>query len=349
MGGNALKTCITRRYAAAEFTDLAALVLGALARDFPARRFALLPAYRRKPDFGDMDIVVETAPHSDLCEWAERTWSPAQISCNGGVISFECRQLQIDLISHAPENFETALAYYSWNDLGNFLGRIAHKMGVRYGHDGLSVVFRDGNYQFGERVVCKDTDRILDFLGYDATRWRAGFDTLEDIFAFAASSRFFNPAIFAYENRNHAARTRDRKRATYRAFLEWMETTPNLPAYPWPSTGELGGRRLDEDALARLFAAFPEFQSAYREVMTDFEIWRQAKQLFNGTIVSSLTGLTDRPLGHFMRHLKGQMGQERDFHRWLVQMGKGGVERWLMDEFSSWKTSDTPDIPRKGS
>lgn len=336
MGGNALKNCVTRRYQADEFALLADEVLHALRRDFPDRRAALLPAYRSKADFGDMDVLMETAPVGEIRRWAVDTWNPAEVSANGNVISFECRQLQVDLIGQSPENFDTALAYYSWNDLGNLLGRIAHKMGVRYGHDGLSVVLRDGNHQFAERVVSKDTDRILSFLGYDPARWRAGFDTLEDIFSFAASTPYFNAAIFDYDNRNHTARVRDRKRANYRGFLEWMEGRTDLPNHPWPSTTELGGRRLDAAALDRLFSAFPEFEHEWRAVEADFDAWRQAKLLFNGEVVSGLTGLTDRDLGRFMRHLKEIKEQGPGFHRWLAGAGADGVRRWVESEFSVW-------------
>lgn len=343
MGGNALKNCFTRRYEAGEFISLSNHIMASLQRDFPDRRSALLPAYRMKPDFGDMDIMIETAPAGNLLAWAAETWNPAELVSNGNVISFECRELQIDLIGQEPENFDTALAYYSWNDLGNFLGRIAHKMGVRYGHDGLSVVFRDGNYQFAERVVSKDTDRILGFLGYDAARWREGFNTLEDIFAFAASSPYFNAAIFAYENRNHTARVRDRKRATYRGFLEWMEGCRDLPCYPWPDSAELGGRRLDNEALQRLFTSFPEFEPEYRAVMADFDLWHQAKPLFNGEIVGSLTGLKNQELGLFMRHLKEKTGRGPDFHRWLVEAGQAGVEQWVGDAFGAWQAGTTSE------
>ncbi|MTJ93608.1 MAG: hypothetical protein F8N36_12190 [Desulfovibrio sp.] len=337
MGGNALKNCTTRRYQAEEFAVLASEVLARLQADFPGRRSAVLPAYRAKPDFGDMDILVETAPTGDLRRWAVEVWNPKEVVGNGNVVSFECRELQVDLIGQAPENFDTALAYYSWNDLGNFLGRIAHKMGVRYGHDGLSVVFREGNYQFAERVVSKDTDRILRFLGYDPARWRAGFETLEEIYSFAASTPYFNPAIFAYENRNHIARVRDRKRAVYRGFLDWMETQSGLSAFPWPSTEELGGRRFDDTALARLLEAFPEFESEYLTVMADFATWRQAKDLFNGQVVGEITGLASRELGEFMRELTAERGPV--FHARIVAMGKTGVLDWVRSEFGRWSAS----------
>ena len=210
------------------------------------------------------------------------------------------------------------------------MGRIAHKMGVRYGHDGLSVVFRDGNHQFAERILSKDTDRILTFLDYDAARWRQGFDTLEEIFEFAASTPYFNSAIFAYENRNHTSRVRDRKRAVYRGFLEWQESRSDLPAYPWADTSEIGGRRLDEDALLRIFAAFPEFEPEYASVMAEHELHCQAKQIFNGEIVSELTGLTGHELGHFMRELKTYISGSGDFNHWVADAGRGG------EGLSSW-------------
>lgn len=339
MGGNALKNCTTRRYLADEYATLSKEVLNRLQADFPNRRTTLLPAYKTKADFGDMDILVETSPFGDIRRWVVETWNPKEVVKNGAVISFECRELQVDLIGQAPENFETALAYYAWNDLGNLVGRIAHKMGVKYGHEGLSVVFRDGNHQFAERVVSKDTDRTLRFLGYDASRWREGFDTLEDIYAFASSSPYFNPDIFAYENRNHIARVRDRKRAVYSGFLDWMENQSDLPAYPWPSTDERGGRRLDNAALTRLLDAFPEFGPEYLAVMAEFETWKQSKVLFNGEIVSVVTGLTGRELGEFMRELTADRSPA--FHAHIVRMGEADVVSWVRDSYTRWSGNDS--------
>lgn len=43
----------------------------------------------------------------------------------------------------ANEHFNTSLEYLNWNDLGNLIGRIAHKFGLKYGHKGLLYIIKN--------------------------------------------------------------------------------------------------------------------------------------------------------------------------------------------------------------
>ena len=40
---------------------------------------------------------------------------------------------QIDFIKVGEENWETSKNYFSYNDLGNLMGRLAQRLGVKYG------------------------------------------------------------------------------------------------------------------------------------------------------------------------------------------------------------------------
>lgn len=113
------------------------------------------------------------------------------------------------------EDFQTCRDYYTYNDLGNLIGRVAHKMGMKFGHLGLLYPLRDGDHLIAELVVTRDTRQALEFMGYDFDRWNQGFDQLTDIFEFAASTPYFNPEAFTLENLNHRNRTRNRKRNTF--------------------------------------------------------------------------------------------------------------------------------------
>jgi hypothetical protein len=230
--------------------------------------------------------------------------------------------------------------YFAWNDLGNLMGRVAHKLGFKYGHEGLSMTFRDGDYQYAEVNLSKDPRAIVEFLGYDYDRFAEGFDTVEEIFNFTASTEFFNKDIYLLENRNHTSRTRDRKRKTYSEFLTWIETAELLYSYPWAELKEQGGRTYKQQFMDRAFTFFPAFKAEHDKIQASFELWKSAKANFNGDLVREWTGLTDKKLGEFMKFLRETQievfGKEA-FMLFSAQAGQDGIKKWLMPIFNTYK------------
>ena len=341
MGGNALKQVETRRLTKDEYFVMEVKVVGRLRHDFPNHRVEAVRAYRQKESFGDMDVIFEsTGLTTNMSDYVKRVFNSKQVVKNGDVTSFECDGFQVDLIFTPTEEFETSVNYFAWNDLGNLMGRVAHKMGFKYGHDGLKMVFRDGDYQFAEVVVTRDVKQMAKFLGYDYDRLCDGFDTLQEMFEFAASTPFFNKDIYALENRNHTSRTRDRKRKSYREFLEWIEAAPNLPAYPWADMKEKGGPKYKEEFVKRAREFFVEFGPVYDKTMADFETWKQVKATFNGDLVREWTGLDGKELGNFMKHLRETqmlvMGKEA-WDSMVLAAGQEGMKKWLMPYFEAFK------------
>jgi hypothetical protein len=56
---------------------------------------------------------------------------------------------QVDLISNPAESFEFASRYFSYNDAGNLVGRLAHARYTSLRHDGLYFYHRDTREQAG--------------------------------------------------------------------------------------------------------------------------------------------------------------------------------------------------------
>ena len=331
MGGQAIKNTPVRRYQRAEYEQLKAEVLAQLHADFPARKLAAIPAYRQKESFGDLDILFETTGLMlDLSTYLQERFQTQEIVRNSHVFSFAYQEFQIDLIGSASEDFDISLYYFSWNDLGNIIGRIYHKMGFKYGHDGLHFIFKADNYQFGEVCLSKEIRPILAFADLDAERFLTGFDTLEAIFQYATSSSFFNKDIYLLENRNHASRIRDRKRPTYNALLKWLETQTDLACYPWASVREQGGRQTKTLFLERAFEFFPAFQQQYLTKQQEFAVWQTVREKFNGRLVQVWTGLENQALGQLMQRLKAQgAAQFGDFQQWIYTQDPVEIERWV--------------------
>jgi len=311
MGGNALKTVATARLAADAYFALADRVLARLADAWPQARPHLVRSYAVKPDFGDMDVLVDRAGMpSDVPASLRDLFGCREVVHNGPVWSCDVEGFQVDLLTAPSADYAAAADYFAFNDAGNLMGRVARRMGFKYGHDGLRYVMREGDYVVADLLVSNDMPAVFDFLGYSHADFSTGFDTLEQMFAFVAASPYFDPGAYALEQRNHVARTRDRKRASYRAFLDWSERT-SPPA---------GASSQDDKAahLARADALFPGFATAREAATQALDAKRARRQLFNGERVAALTGLGGAQLGALMARLRtGYPGGGDAFDAWL--------------------------------
>ena len=108
-------------------------------------------------------------------------------------------------------------------------------------------------------VITKVFDKALKFLGFDVERFKQGFHNMNEVFEFVSSSTFFNKDAFLFENRNHKARARDKKRSNYLAALEYFKNKKD---------------RKKQLSLSRMEKEFPNFKAEYqnleRQIKSDF-------------------------------------------------------------------------------
>lgn len=359
MGGNALNGVrATRRYAAHEYHALVPDVLARM-RSIVGdnHRVAVIPAYRAKESYGDMDVLVEmtegtaydfrqavakafgidylVTDGTDVnqleaeadAEVAVRTL--AQLAASGKTYSFAYHELQVDILPCAPEAFEPSLNYFSWNDCGNLLGRVAHAFGFKFGHLGLLYPFKSGDYEFTELVVERDWRRILPAFGWRYEDWAQGFETLEDMFSFIVSTPFFNRDIYLLHNRNAKSRVRDRKRTSYSGFLEWLEQQPEgaLPAFDYSGAKEA--------RLAMMFERLADsgFQEKYDQTAAAFNDWNTARARFNGEFVRELTGQTGKALAGLMTDVRAAMGTSpQEIQAWVLAHSDDELRSFVLEQ-----------------
>lgn len=353
MGGNALASSGATRCS----RDVALHVL----EDFQLRfaqitghlgsavRVEPIAAYRQKTDFGDLDVLVESRvfqsmPPQSVVEALSSTYGVALPWVkNGPVLSVglplpgDGQCLQLDLISTPAAEFDFSLSYFSWNDLGNLVGRVAHKMGLKFGHDGLWLPVRDGTNLHDELLVTRDFGRALSFLGFDAERWQEGFDCLDDIYQFVARGERFNPDIYPLEHRNHTARVRDKKRPVYMGFLRWIEAQPTLHRYLWQQ---------DKSAyLPEVMTAFPGLRVEYDRSLARLAQAKAVRACFNGQVVAEITGLAGKSLGEFMAHFKREQADSMDS---LPLLSAERIRELISVEFQHYEStaaqSPSPDM-----
>ena len=292
MGGKALTNTPTRRIGKAEYTALAADCVLRFKKAFPSAQIEPIRAYFDKPSFGDIDLIVSGEQLG--ADWVKKGIDALgatdfRYEKNAPVVSIGYCDFQVDLIRVKEGAFHYARGYYAWNDLGNFIGKTARGLNLRFGFEGLWKSAYSGNEGLGRVLVSLDFEKSLNFLGYDANQHEKGFQTLEEIWEYATTSQWFDPQLFAPESMNHRSRTRDLKRSNYTGLLEWIDT--HKGSYPESKTAQLD----DQQKLELVFEAFPDFKerwfNLYARQAEILEYRERSRSIFGGDLIGETLNL----------------------------------------------------------
>ena len=274
---------------------------------------SVVTCYRNKADHGDLDLLIQVRPNSDVnwAEYIQNTFKPQAIYSNGGVYSFDYKTFQVDFIPIPEQKWATALVYFSYDPLGNIMGKTFHKFGCSYGWEGLYYKYR--NYRgtnSANILLSNDVRKIFEFGGYDYERYLLGFDTLEDIFKFTINSKYFDTEMFQMENLKSLDKKRNRKRKSYHIFLEYLKENNINTKYPFDEDKDLYIMDIDN--------AFPE--ANLLEQLHDLQIKDEFNQAlaekFNGNIVMQwIPELQGRELGIAIGQFKAKLG---DDYNWMI-------------------------------
>lgn len=327
MGGNIFPDK-TRRYQSAEYFDLADEVLNTASyTDNQWAQYAIIPAYKHKESFGDLDMLYSTTDDLPLdARVFSEMFNTKDVSRNSEVTSIAYKELQIDFIHIPKEHFDYAFAFFSFNDFGNIVSKLFRYFGLRHGHMGLYLVLRDGDNKYGEVLLTLDHHKALEFVGLDPSIFNFGFDTLDQMFDYAVTSPYYSPEWYKLENISSAGRIRDKKRPTYQAFLKYGDS------YVGPRATKVIDKSI---FLELIFNTFPAALPAYTDAMQKLSMQKVVKEKFNGKLVSDVTGLKDKPLGEFMAYLK------RDFlftPSSIVYLSNDQLWQCVGRKFAEWKS-----------
>lgn len=243
MGGNALRQYGVERLTKEQYNE----VLSILTITLPYKT-AVIPSYRSKESFGDCDLLT-TATDDAFEKSLSKDFALLGKKRNGSVTSYALKYgnfppFQFDLIKAREDSYKFNYNYLSYNDLGNLIGRIAAAFGFKFAHDGLYLLAWYSHKgeersvgrvkEYGktndcaehkmEKLFISNFDQALEFLGFDSLRFAQGFNNVDDILDYVASSKYFCKDFFLFENRNHDQRKRDVKRPTYLRALEYFDT-----------------------------------------------------------------------------------------------------------------------------
>lgn len=264
-------------------------------------KFEVCPYLYSKQDFGDMDVIV--IPSVELNIDLLKDWFNTEyVIHNGDTWSLIFEELQIDLIVSNAEEYDFHRAYLGLYDRGNFVGKIAHMLGLKFGHNGLWLPIRfNDSHKLKDIRLTLDVTKAEEFLDI---KHLVNPRTIEDVFDNVIASKYFNPEVFALENNNQVARIRDKKRPSYRTFLEYIKTLPDRDYFPRSTGNKL-------QFLPMIFEAFPDAEVEYKALYAYKEKMDLFKEKFNGDIVSNITGFTGKELGEFMVMFKSKYSVDR--------------------------------------
>jgi hypothetical protein len=271
--------------------------------------------YRSKPDFGDVDIVLSDAALQT--DWPAlrhdivHELGIVQYAAKPNLLSTVFHDFQVDFFLVPAVELDSTWHFLCYNDLGNLLGTIYRRFNLKYGKDGLFYVFRrpSGNYR-RDLLLSRDWRSILSFLDLKYERWDEGFETLEEMFAWVISCKYFTVRPFLERSARTAARVQER--TTIQRFLAYLEENQITKAYPFVEDRA--------DYLPAIAAYFREADlpgAIERERVLE-ERDRQVRARFSGKLVMELfPELQGEQLGQFIRQFKAQDG---DFDAAMLAM-----------------------------
>ncbi|KZF20141.1 hypothetical protein L228DRAFT_284881 [Xylona heveae TC161] len=189
-----------------------------------------------KVSYGDVDVLVEqprrhSSTWDDLAAALNATrylHTPGSPTISFAIPSAALNNchFQLDVLYCKPGTFDWQLFTHSYGDLWSIIGATIRPWGLTRNDVGLYVRVKEveaQNRKASMILLTTDPSRTLSFLGLSKEAFSSGFETLEDMFEFAAGSRFFRPQYFQYASLKANDRQRLAKRPAMQKFwLEWL-------------------------------------------------------------------------------------------------------------------------------
>lgn len=326
-GGHALKNTFTGRKTTAEFFDIERRLLPVLHELFDTELY-VLKFYHTKMDHGDMDILLKVDnsfynKRINIRNAIKERLNPNEIIVNDGTVTFDFEEFQIDLSPIAESVWETTKFWMDYDPSSNLLGKQFHKFGLKYGPDSLRYPYRGGSGRvIKDIIITKNIDEIYNFLGLSTERKYKGFDTLEEIYDWVISNKYFNPELFLLNNLTHSDRVRNRKRPTFNKFLEYIKDL----SY---KSEDYNFEKNKTRYLDLIDSSFPNanFLKQIKELELKDKSIQTISAKFNGKLVMNWTGLKGKELGDILLEYKKIKGNiyfedsekeiiEKDFLEW---------------------------------
>ena len=333
MGGNIFKNGSTRRMTAAEFDNIQKTFSGRLKAALPYTHFEVLKAYGDKPDFGNLSIFALSdgpSTNEQVLAFMRDCLVDGKPAINGNRVSIPFMGIQTDVTLLSADSYRFALNYHAFNGMGGLLGRVAHSLGLTLRDDGMVYKLFDDDQAVAEISVAVTWQQALMLLGYSYGRWCDGFASLDEVFAFVASSEFFDPAMFM-----DVEAVVDGDRPTVvQLFAQYLQAA-SRPAGKVPTK-----------TLEVLFDRIPGFCDSYTDVSGQWTAHKAQQKVistkFNGHLVQEWTGRSGRELGNLMQLITKTFGSKEDLGLWVLASSAENIQAMVMEQHQQLTEQQQP-------
>ncbi|KAI4785786.1 hypothetical protein E4T44_14020, partial [Aureobasidium sp. EXF-8845] len=203
---------------------------------------SVMPEAPGKPDYGDVDIVIELSssvpfPSQQVAlelgaehiknNHPTHSFAVPLVNAGGEPQAFA----QVDIQVCLPGNLAWTSFMQGYGDVGSILGTFNFGYGFTFNNNGFFVRIKEQeaqNWSASLVFLNKDPDLVMEFLALDKNRYHQGFESELQIFDWAVSSRLFNRRLVEKRRETSDMRTRMEKRPMFRRFMS--EYLPALPA-----------------------------------------------------------------------------------------------------------------------
>ncbi|KAL8655960.1 MAG: hypothetical protein Q9210_000557 [Variospora velana] len=191
-------------------------------------------------DYGNINILVQNKIHDSTTQdlttalravdhlKVGRTTSFAIPLSDSGNTEF----FQVDVHKARPGCFEWETTVYSYSDLWFMLGISAHRLGFTINDQGFHLRIAEIEDVRPKDCLLRlttDPKEMMQFLSLDADRFPLGFTSLDYLFAWATSSRFFRRRYFERKAAAETPSNKKTKRPMYLAFRhDWLPRNPDV-------------------------------------------------------------------------------------------------------------------------
>jgi hypothetical protein len=167
-------------------------------------------------------------------------------------------------------------------------------------------------------------DEIASFLGYSLKTFHEGFKTNQQVYEWAASSKYFDPRDFRTQG---PGITKVKvERTMYAEFVKWVETRPRTTSLNLPSREERQ-RQIREEALI-FFNKKEEFESLAR----DRQNRSRLKEVFSGSRIRDWAELGEywKGVKLIMDEVRARMGGEEAILEFLNKNSEDDLKKIVL-------------------
>ncbi|KAL8963432.1 MAG: hypothetical protein Q9193_000302 [Seirophora villosa] len=212
---------------------------------------------------------------------------------------------QLNIHKVKPGFFEWQTTLSAYGDLWLILRKSVKRLGFIINDTGFHLRIAEIEAKHPKDCLIRltaDPKEMMQFLSLDADRFASGFTTLDDLFTWATSSRFFRRHCFEIDVKTQTNCNKQAKNDMYLAFRrDWLPQRPDVGlSVEEDDSSEAHRARLAEEALLRFDkrAALRRKVQSHRKRVKKDDMWRK---------IAKTVPAEGKLLGMAMKALKDQM------------------------------------------